>query len=244
MLRGAAALALGLAVVAGFPARAEIVSARYEGATDRYPHAVLGDALEWERLVAILSDGRQIALRWPDTIVFEDLAPRLADLDGDGAPEVIVVESHENLGARLSVYGLNDGALSLRAATPFIGTRFRWLAPLGAADLDGDGRLEIAYVDRPHLARILTVWRYLPGTEGSVTLEPVGTASGATNHRIGEDFISGGLRDCGDGPEMITAAPDWSEIQASRLLPSGRIETLRLGIPATPGGFARAMGCR
>jgi hypothetical protein len=47
----------------------------------------------------------------------------------------------------------------LLAATPHIGSANRWLAPIGAADLDGDGRVEIAYVDRPHLARTLRIWR-------------------------------------------------------------------------------------
>ena len=58
---------------------------------------------------------------------------------------MIVVESHAAR-ARLAVWGAG-GRL---AAIPFIGTRFRWLAPLGAADLDGDGRVEIAYAETPH----------------------------------------------------------------------------------------------
>jgi hypothetical protein len=48
----------------------------------------------------------------PETEVFEDLAPRLADLDGDGKAEIIVVQSHRDLGARLAVYGLTpDGPM-------------------------------------------------------------------------------------------------------------------------------------
>ena len=41
------------------------------------------------------------------------------------------------------------------AATPFIGTPRRWLAPVGVADLDGDGRAEIAYVETPHRDKVL-----------------------------------------------------------------------------------------
>jgi hypothetical protein len=77
-----------------------------------------------------------------------------------------------------------------------IGQRNRWLAPIGAADLDGDGRVEIAYVDRPHLARTLRVWRSRPGG----TLTEIATATGLTNHRIGEAFITGGIRDARRGP--------------------------------------------
>ncbi len=35
---------------------------------------------------------------------------------------------------------------------------------------------------------------------------------GLTNHRIGEAFISGGLRDCGAGAELVLASADWSRV--------------------------------
>jgi len=119
-------------------------------------------------------------------------------------PEVIVVESHAQLGAQLAIY---DESGTKIAATPHIGTRFRWLAPIGAADLDGDGYTEIAYIDRPHLAKTLRIWRYKEGA-----LAEIASLPGLTNHRIGEDYISGGLRDCGETPELITASADWSRI--------------------------------
>lgn len=191
-------------------AHAEVItSARYDGPTTRYPHGVLGDTIEHDTLTVTLSDGTRTAVRYEATIVFEDTAPRLADVNGDGKPEVVVVESHRDKGARLVVWGLEDGMLRQIARTPFIGTRFRWLAPVGIADLDDDGAVEIAYVDRPHLAKTLRLWRF--GKDG---LREVATMGGVTNHRIGEDYISGGLRDCGQGPEMIVASADWSQIMA------------------------------
>jgi hypothetical protein len=36
--------------------------------------------------------------------------------------------------------------------------------------------------------------------------------AGLTNHRIGDDFISGGVRECGQGPELILASRDWTRI--------------------------------
>jgi hypothetical protein len=194
-----------------------IVAAWFEDPTTRYAHGVLGDTVEAGTLAAQLDGfpncvaGR---ITLPETEVFEDLAPRLADLDGDGKAEIIVVQSHRDLGARLVVYGLTPDGQDLRllAATPNIGRTNRWLAPIGAADLDGDGRVEIAYIDRPHLARTLRVWRYADGT-----LTEIAAATGLTNHRIGEDFITGGIRDCGGGPEMITANADWTRLVATRL---------------------------
>lgn len=187
----------------------EAVSARYEGAVTRYPHGVLGDEVEYDTLAVTLSDGRVLRRRWNAPLVFEDVAPRLWDVTGDGQPEIVTVESHETRGARLAVWSVAGGSLDPLAATPFIGQRFRWLAPVGAADLDGDGAIEIAYVDRPHLAKTLRVWRFVDGA-----LHEVAAATGYSNHRIGWDYIAGGLRRCGAGPEMIVASGDWTRIVA------------------------------
>lgn len=201
----------------------------FDGPTTRYPHGVLGDTIEATRLhaysEAAVSPCGDHAITLPDDLVFEDIAPRLIDVDGDNLPEIIVVQSHQRLGAQLAIYRIAEGTpgIDLVATTPFIGRSNRWLAPIGAADLDGDGAIEIAYIDRPHLARTLRVWRY---TEGALT--EVAAIEGLTNHRIGEDFISGGIRDCGDGPEMITANSDWSSIMATRLA-NGTLTSVDLG---------------
>lgn len=233
-LAGVVALVMGLASHA---MAQEIVSARYDGPTTRYPHGVLGDDIEYDTLVVRLSDGREISARWAQDIVFEDLAPRVVDVDGDGAPEVVVVESHETQGARLAIWGIRDGALAQIAATPHIGTRFRWLAPVAVADLDGDGRVELAYVDRPHLAKVLRVWRY--GADGALT--QVASAEGLTNHRIGWDYIAGGLRNCGQGPEMVLADAGWANVVAVRLA-DGALTQQVLGA-YSPEALERALGC-
>ena len=214
----ARALTVGLAVLLALPgmvgpAVAEVVSASYANPTTRYAHAVLGDDIEYGSLVMGLVDGRRIRVTLPESRVFEDIAPRLADLDGDGAPEVITIESSVTKGARLAIYGESG----LIAATPFIGRSNRWLAPIGAADLDGDGAMEVAYIDRPHLARVLRVWRFEEGA-----LQHVADLQGLTNHRIGQDYISGGIRNCSGDVEMITANADWSRIMAARLV-DGRL---------------------
>lgn len=197
---------------AGTAAALEITGAAYDGPTDRYPHGVLGDDIEYDTLTVTLSDGRSLQAHYEATLVFEDTAPRLSDITGDGTPEVITVESHESEGARLVIWGLADGQLRQIARTPFIGTRFRWLAPAGAGDLDGDGHIEIAYIDRPHLAKTLRIWRYAEGSFDEIAVLP-----GLTNHRIGEEYITGGLRDCGDGPELILADAGWRNLMAVTL---------------------------
>ncbi|PTW51336.1 FG-GAP repeat domain-containing protein [Rhodovulum kholense] len=239
-MRGAALLAAAFLLAGAVPvsardgASARIAAARYADPTARYDHGVLGDGLEWGSLVLRLSAGGTRRIVLPDTRVFEDLAPRLADLDGDGAPEVLAVETDLSRGARLSVYGA-DGLI---AATPFIGQPYRWLAPAGAADLDGDGRVEIAYIDRPHRARVLRIWRLEAGR-----LVPVAVAEGLTNHRIGKDVISGGLRTCGVTPELLLADPDWQRVIAVRLS-GGQVSRRALPHPPSPAGFAAAAACR
>lgn len=216
------ALALGALcalVVTTDVATAQIVSARYSDPTTRYGHAVLGNNAEWGSLEITLRDGMRRKFILPDSRVFEDLKPRLTDLDGDGKPELIVIETDVNLGAQLAIYGEN-GKIT---ATPNIGNSFRWLAPLGAADLDGDGKVEIAYIDRPHLAKILRVWRY-----DNQKLSLVAEAPGLTNHKIGQDFISGGIRDCGTGPRIITADANWRQVVQTRLK-DGRLSSKIIG---------------
>lgn len=244
-MRRAAALALAalaLAAPAGATPPNVVTTAEYAEPTARYPHGVLGDDLEWGALRLTVDachgcarrDIRTLTIRLPESRVFEDTAPRVVDLDDDDVPEVVVVESDAALGARLAVY--DDSGLV--AATPFIGTRFRWLAPAGAADLDGDGRIEIAYVDRPHLARTLRIWRY-----EDRALTEVASLPGVTNHRIGEIDIAGGLRDCGAGPEVIVADAAWTQVLAVTLS-QGRLSARPLGPHRGRDSFAEALDCR
>lgn len=220
-----------------------IVAADLVKPTDRYPHGILGDTTEHAGLRVTLGNGAQRTAIWSELVVFEDTAPRLVDLDGDGAPEVITVESHEIAGARLSIWGLDeDDRLVSRAYNDFIGTPFRWLAVAGAADMDGDGFAEIAYVDRPHLAKKLMIWRYVPQADGAVRLELVATKDGLTNHEIGETDIGGGMRVCPDAVEVITASADWTRVIATRLV-DGALVSRDVGPHTGRASLTAAMGC-
>ncbi|MEW2917204.1 VCBS repeat-containing protein [Ruegeria sp. ANG10] len=194
-----------------------ITSARFTEPTARYAHGVLGDDIEYGALELKVSNTSTktlfiqpvykrsvLTIKLPLDRVFEDIAPRIVDVDLDGRFEVIVVESSAHTGAQLAIYNARGEKI---AATPHIGTRFRWLAPIGAADLDGDGLVEIAYIDRPHLAKTLRIWRFQ-----NSTLTEIATLPGLTNHRIGEDFITGGIRKCGGSREIIVVNADWSSI--------------------------------
>ena len=221
----------GTAVAASGP----VSAAWFEAPTDLYDHRVLG-ARPDAGVLAVRADGCGVArVAAGPGHVFEDTAPRLADLDGDGRAEVVVVRTDVARGAQLAIYAVPlGGPPALAAATPPIGQRRRWLAPAAIADLDGDGRVELAYVDRPHLARVLRVWRY-----GGGALREVAAMAGVTNHRIGDAAIAGGLRDCGAGPEVVVASADWSRRVGVRLA-GGALAARDLG--PWPGD-ARALAC-
>ncbi|WP_281994801.1 FG-GAP repeat domain-containing protein [Ruegeria faecimaris] len=208
-----------------------VPAARFTEPTTRYAHGVLGDNIEYGALELTTQSGN-VTIRLPSDRVFEDLAPRLVDVDQDGTPEVIVIESQDQTGAQLAIYDARGDKI---AATPHIGTRFRWLAPVGAADLDGDGNIEIAYVDRPHLAKTLRIWRFVDGE-----LIQIAALPGLTNHRIGEGFITGGLRDCGNGPELVVASADWREIVSIRF-DNGWVQ--HLVAPFSPKAMTSALNC-
>lgn len=221
---------LAFAFLAG-PLQAEtiltqrILMAALTQPTARYDHAVLGDALEWGSLRIVTAQG-EFVFRLPETRVFEDVEVRVADVDGQPGSEVVVVETDLALGASLAIYG-PEGKI---AATPFIGQTHRWLAPAGIADFDGDGRTEIAYVDRPHLLAELVFVRL----EEDKLVETL-RLPGLTNHRIGDSFISGGVRDCGQGAELVLASKDWTgvkRVHRNQVTDLGPMPAAGLTIPA------------
>ncbi len=243
-MRLAAALAClaaaGCAAADGAPA-GELEAARYEVPLDTYPHRIMGSIREKAVLAVTTSDGRTLRIDLrngpePDH-VFEDTAPRVVDADGDGAADVVVVETDPQSGAQLAVYSLRQDRLVKAYATPHIGRRFRWLAPVGVADLNGDGVTDIAYVDRPHLARTLRVWSWAAGG-----LTEIAALEGVTNHRIGDEVISGGIRNCGQGPEIVLADDGWRRLLAVTLA-DGRLAARDIGPQTGPTSFEAALAC-
>jgi hypothetical protein len=222
-----------------------IVWAYYSNATARYAHGVLGDAIEAGtlRMEVRVPGGPYLGaceayVHHEDGTVFEDIAPRIADMDGDGLTDTVVVESKPGAGAALVVYGMKDGALARIGATPQIGRSHRWLAPAGIADLDGDGQNDVAYVETPHIGGTLRVWTMRDGA-----LVQIAEAPGFSNHRIGEDWITGGVRDCGNGPELVLPNFDWTRLMAVELR-NGALATREIGDKATRGAVELALACQ
>jgi hypothetical protein len=179
----------------------DIAAAWLTGPTRRYSHGVLGDAIEASGLAVELANGRHLSLELGPGSVFEDRFPRLADLNGDGSDEIILVRSYLDAGAAVAIAGIEDDRLTIIAESDPIGLPNRWLNPVGAADFDGDGRTEIAVVRTPHIGGILMLYRWEKGK-----LVEAYRAHGFSNHAMGsrELGLSAILDANGDGvPDIV-----------------------------------------
>ena len=148
--------------------------------TTRYRHFVLGSNYEAAALCARLQDGRVLKLTLPETSVFEDRQPRLADLNGDGDDEIVVVHTRLDRGAALAVVGVVANELRIIAETPPTGSPRTWINVAGIADIDGDGRLDIAYVQMPHVLGRLRLWTLKQGK-----LVEIASLGDTSNHVAG-----------------------------------------------------------
>ena len=211
------------------------VRADYANPTDRYPHDIMGRLSAHTDLVVRLEPcatcgSEVLAVRLPATLVFEDFAPRLVDLDSDGRDEVVVVESDRDRGSRLAVWDIvvtgGKPGLARAAATEFIGTRFRWLAPVGAADFDGDGTIELAYVEKPHLDPVLHFVR----REGGV-LRRVASVRGVTNHAIGQEAVESRIEVCAGVPTIFALDGGGGRVLSARLR-GGAVDVADMGAAA------------
>lgn len=225
--------------------------------TSRYPHAALGSpvhAASLHVLVSTLSGSmHEMIYRLPSNRVFEDRVPRLADLDGDGHDEIILVEADAIRGAAIVVFGLRSspqtGAAGQALATsaysqtlaeiarsPYAGATYRWLNPVGVADFDGDGRPDIASVTTPHIGGVLTLYHFRPPR-----LEAYARAMDVSNHRMGalEQQLAVIVEQVGSRPAIMVpdmqlrtlhalrwdAPGQWSELADAKPLPA-RVERL------------------
>lgn len=224
MIRATLTALLTLSATCAFGA--EIAAARYVEPTEVYGHGAVADG-EHAALRITYEDGAQQTLRLSGA-VFEDTAPRLVDLDGDGSPELLTVVSGLRTGAMLQVIDIVDGMAKSVGTSEPIGTAHRWLAVAGVADFDGDGVPEVAYVDRPHLAKMLILMT-VRLEDGAAHFSPLAKAKGLTNHHLGSPSIEGGVRNCaGEAPVIVTADSDWSQIIETRWV-KGRLSSHAMG---------------
>lgn len=227
-----------LAVLSGSVAAAEtIAKARYTAPVERYGHFALGRPHEYARVSASTSAGRKLELQLPENEVFEDLAPRLVKLAPGEPATLLAIVSRRDAGSRLVLIGLNGGRLAISAQSAAIGTQNRWLNPVGAADLDGDGRAEIAAVITPHIGGTLKLYR----RQGADLIE-IAALAGFSNHVYGTSELALSMPLEMDG-HMRLLVPDATRLLLRIVsLQEGRlVETGRCALSAPVTGPIEAM---
>lgn len=167
--------------------------------TSRYEHGILGDKVTAGSLAIETRDGKMHTVRLKNDAVFEDLTPRLTDLNSNGHDDIVVVKSYLKRGSALAVVSARKGRYDIIAETPPIGAPNRWLDPAGMADFTGDGKVDIALVRMPHALGQLELWAWRDGR-----LAKTAEFADTTNHIAGSraldmsavaDFDGDGIAD-------------------------------------------------
>ena len=165
-----------------------VIERAWFGPADRvHGHDALGIGRYPGRVHAIVRDGgrqHEVRLDLPVDAAFEDGLIRLADLEADGSPQIVLVAASRLAGAAITVLGVErrEGTPVLleRARGPSVGMG-RWLNPVGMGDFNGDGRQHVVAVTTPHIGGVLTLYRYQ-----RPHLVPVAHERDVSNHVYGE----------------------------------------------------------
>jgi hypothetical protein len=189
----------------GAPSDSRLVSigdgrvALFGGTTDRYRHGALGDSIEPETLYIVDAIAAEIAAEYTlePPAVFESLQPLVADLDGDGTPEIVTTVANSTDGAQIAVFSAGGERM---ATGPRYGPG--WRHQLAVAGFGPDGGTELAVVRKPHVARVVEFYRLSAGT-----LDVTATVGGVSTHTYGSRILDGALAGRFDGATTTVLAP-------------------------------------
>lgn len=225
------------AIIASDAEAETITGAQYAVPVDRYGHFALGQPHEYARLTVTTDSGRRLELLLPEDEVFEDLAPRLVRLAIGEPAEVLAIVSRPDNGSRLVMIRLSGDRLEVSAESPAIGTPRRWLNPVGVADLDGDGRAEIAMVTTPHIGGTLRVYR-----KNGKKLVEIAALAGFSNHVYGTTELGLSVP-VSIGGRMRLLVPDATRLhlRITGLEGDRLVEVGRCALPAPVTGAIRVV---
>ncbi len=217
-----------------------VARAWYSEPTSRYRHGALGDTIEGGALTARLAGGLTTVLKLPETEVFEDIAPRIADLDGDGKCEIVTILSSLSGGGSIVVFGLEGTKLVRKATGARQNRSHRWLNIAGIGRYAGGaGPVQIAYVATPHIGGTLGLLRYSGGR-----LTQLGSASGFSNHAFGSRELRLAASADVDGDGRLELALPSADRRALRIMTFGGGRPKEIARIALPSAIDKAIAVR
>jgi hypothetical protein len=182
------------------------------GPTERYDHAVLGDALEASS-ITLLETTPELRLEKvipvEEPVVIEGIAPIWADINQDDQREIIVTRSHPQEGAQLVVLDERGEIIAEGAA---IGRSYRWRNQLAVAPFGPQGVMEVVDVLTPHINGAAEFFRIVDDE-----LKILADFPGYTSHVIGTRNLDMGLAGDFDGdgqPEVLLPSQSLTELGA------------------------------
>jgi FG-GAP-like repeat len=144
---------------------------------------------------------------------FVDLAPRLVDLDGDKAPEIVVVKGQVGVGVSLVVIKLESDGFHIAAESAPSGGAGAWMKLAGIADFNGDGQPDLAAVINPGADGHLIFYTYVRGY-----LQPLMIATDISNHAPGLAVADMSVAGDFDGDKTVDLAIPSADRMRLRLL--------------------------
>ncbi|NQW18814.1 MAG: hypothetical protein HQ478_15180 [Chloroflexi bacterium] len=200
------------------------------GATERYPHGVIGDSIEssgFALLDSSLDRSSMITASVESESVIEGISPIWADVDGDDGREIIVTVSNDQVGAGLVVYNEPGDVI---ARGPAIGRGGRWRHQIAVAPFGPDGEIEIVDVLTPHIGGIVEFFQ-IQGDE----LVQTASVRGYSSHRIGSrnlDMAAAADFDGDGNVELLVADQHGTRLAAIRHTANGAEEVWSLNLSA------------
>ncbi|MEF8824909.1 MAG: hypothetical protein V5A27_00960 [Halapricum sp.] len=192
----------------------------YGDVTGRYQHGALGDTLEPSSLVVVNPTNAEVIARTvlDPPLVFEGLQPLVADLDGDGEPEIVTTIADSENGARIAVYSPAGERI---ATGPVYGPG--WRHQLAAAPFGPDDTTELAVVLKPHVTHTLEYYRLADGD-----LSVRAPVDGISSHTYGSRNLDGAVAadlDADGTVELLVPTTDRRRLVAvSRTSSDARIQ--------------------
>ena len=109
---------------------------------------------------------------------------------------------------------------------------------MGTADFNADGTTDVAFIQTPHLAGILQIWSFK-----DAGAKKLASKSGFSNHRIGENFITGGIANCDGQPVIIVPDRAWRSTM-SATFSNGTIQATELAKTVNSDVIERNLLCQ